>query len=81
MRGRTPCAVVRQRSRCNGYPMMSTIHEREFYGNPEFSTGLKPLRTLGLRLRATAADAEGEWVPGSRVQIQARPRSRPRSRS
>jgi hypothetical protein len=50
MRGRTPCAVVRQRSRCNGDPKTgtSTIHEREFYGNPEFSTVLTPLRALGL---------------------------------
>jgi hypothetical protein len=50
MRGRTPCAVVRQRSRCNGEPNKSTItiHEHEFYGNPEFWTLLKVVRALGL---------------------------------
>jgi len=50
MHGRTACAVVRQRSRCNGDPNKSTItiHEHEFYGNPEFSTVLTPLRVLGL---------------------------------
>jgi len=50
--------VVWQRGRCNGDPNTSTItiHEHEFYGNPEFSTVLKPVRALGLRLRAAAAD-------------------------
>ncbi|MDP2606080.1 MAG: hypothetical protein Q8S00_26355 [Deltaproteobacteria bacterium] len=75
MRGRTLCAVVSQRSRCNGDPNKSTItiHEHEFYRDPELSTMLKPLRALGLRLRATVADAEGERVPGSRVRIHSDP--------
>jgi hypothetical protein len=62
MSGSTPYAVVRQRSRCNADPntITSTIHEHEFYGDPELSTMLKPLRALGLRLRATTTDAQRE---------------------